>query len=193
MDKNSSCKCLKNIIDKFKRLRNIAIFSVVIIIGLISITLYKESVLTELYRDLNTVCGVALAVIAFIAYIEISKELKESNQEIDIFIEKIDKNGIKKKFKLPITIKRKYFTRAELLGILGGFHSKPHYSIRYTTKKEFFENIKNVQDVKENKITIFVDSSKPTIDKSDDEPITNKEGNDKFDWEPNDSSMTELL
>lgn len=193
MDKNSSCKCLKNIIDKFKRLRNIAIFSVVIIMGLISITLYKESVLTELYRDLNTVCGVALAVIAFIAYIEISKELKESNQEIDIFIEKIDKNGIKKKFKLPITIKRKYFTRAELLGILGGFHSKPHYSIRYTTKKEFFENIKNVQDVKENKITIFVDSSKPTIDKSDDEPITNKEGNDKFDWEPNDSSMTELL
>ncbi|QDS04419.1 hypothetical protein [Campylobacter fetus] len=193
MDKNSSCKCLKNIIDKFKRLRNIAIFSVVIIIGLISITLYKESVLTELYRDLNTVCGVALAVIAFIAYIEISKKLKESNQEIDIFIEKIDKNGIKKKFKLPITIKRKYFTRAELLGILGGFHSKPHYSIRYTTKKEFFENIKNVQDVKENKITIFVDSSKPTIDKSDDEPITNKEGNDKFDWEPNDSSMTELL
>ncbi|WP_419257626.1 hypothetical protein [Campylobacter fetus] len=193
MDKNSSCKCLKNIIDKFKRLRNIAIFSVVIIIGLISITLYKESVLTELYRDLNTVCGVALAVIAFIAYIEISKELKESNQEIDIFIEKIDKNGIKKKFKLPITIKRKYFTRAELLGILGGFHSKPHYSIRYTTKKEFFENIKNVKDVKENKITIFVDSSKPTIDKSDDEPITNKEGNDKFDWEPNDSSMTELL
>ncbi|HDX6296082.1 TPA: hypothetical protein RPW04_002012, partial [Campylobacter fetus subsp. venerealis] len=190
MDKNSSCKCLKNIIDKFKRLRNIAIFLVVIIIGLISITLYKESVLTELYRDLNTVCGVALAVIAFIAYIEISKELKESNQEIDIFIEKIDKNGIKKKFKLPITIKRKYFTRAELLGILGGFHSKPHYSIRYTTKKEFFENIKNVQDVKENKITIFVDSSKPTIDKSDDEPITNKEGNDKFDWEPNDSSMT---
>ncbi|EDO9795356.1 hypothetical protein GO117_07725 [Campylobacter fetus] len=193
MDKNSSCKCLKNIIDKFKRLRNIAIFLVVIIIGLISITLYKESVLTELYRDLNTVCGVALAVIAFIAYIEISKELKESNQEIDIFIEKIDKNGIKKKFKLPITIKRKYFTRAELLGILDGFHSKPHYSIRYTTKKEFFENIKNVQDVKENKITIFVDSSKPTIDKSDDEPITNKEGNDKFDWEPNDSSMTELL
>ncbi|WKW22729.1 hypothetical protein [Campylobacter fetus] len=60
MDKNSSCKCLKNIIDKFKRLRNIAIFLVVIIIGLISITLYKESVLTELYRDLNTVCGVAL-------------------------------------------------------------------------------------------------------------------------------------
>ncbi|WKW17273.1 hypothetical protein IXZ25_08875 [Campylobacter fetus subsp. fetus] len=193
MDKNSSCKCLKNIIDKFKRLRNIAIFSVVIIIGLISITLYKESVLTELYRDLNTVCGVALAVIAFIAYIEISKELKESNQEIDIFIEKIDKNGIKKKFKLPITIKRKYFTRAELLGILGGFHSKPHYSYDIQQKKNFFENIKNVQDVKENKITIFVDSSKPTIDKSDDEPITNKEGNDKFDWEPNDSSMTELL
>ncbi|HDX6332500.1 TPA: hypothetical protein RPV57_001689 [Campylobacter fetus] len=139
MDKNSSCKCLKNIIDKFKRLRNIAIFSVVIIIGLISITLYKESVLTELYRDLNTVCGVALAVIAFIAYIEISKELKESNQEIDIFIEKIDKNGIKKKFKLPITIKRKYFTRAELLGILGGFHSKPHYSYDIQQKKNFLK------------------------------------------------------
>ncbi|OCR87978.1 hypothetical protein CFT12S00416_07410 [Campylobacter fetus subsp. testudinum] len=39
--------------------------------------------------------------------------------------------------------------------------------------------IKNVQDAKENKITIFVNSSKTTVDKNDDEPITNKEGRDK--------------
>ncbi|OCR85029.1 hypothetical protein [Campylobacter fetus] len=193
MDKNSSCKCLKNMIDKFKYNKNTFIFIFIIAIGFISIWLDKESTLSELYKNLNTVCGVALAMIAFIAYFEISKELKENNQEIDIFIEKIDKNGIKKKFKLPITIKRKYFTRAELLGILGAFHSEPHYSIFYTTKREFFENIKNVQDAKENKITIFVDSSKTTIDKNDDEPITNKEGRDKFDWEPNDSSIIEFL
>lgn len=50
MDKNSSCKCLKNMIDKFKYNKNTFIFIFIIAIGFISIWLDKESTLSELYK-----------------------------------------------------------------------------------------------------------------------------------------------
>ena len=65
---------------------------------------------------------------------------------------------------LPLTILRRYFTRAEILGVLGVFDKDSQFRIHHIATQKFFDDIQAVQLGKKDEIII---------------PIKN---NDKFDF-----------
>ena len=65
---------------------------------------------------------------------------------------------------LPLTILRRHFTRAEILGVLGVFDKDSQFTIHHTATEKFFNDIQAVQLGKQDEIII---------------PIRN---NDKFDY-----------
>ncbi len=74
----------------------------------------------------------------------------------------IERNGEQKI--IPFEIIRKNFSRAELFGILGAFDKDSKFNIKYTSSKDFFQQISDIQESKKDKIIIYVSNS------------------DKFDW-----------
>lgn len=84
---------------------------------------------------------------------------KKQKQQIDIFI----KRGNQEE-KIPSYIIRANFTRSEIFGVLGGLDSDRDFNIKYTKKPEFIKRILDIQQGKENSLTILL------------------EDDDKFDW-----------
>lgn len=74
----------------------------------------------------------------------------------------IEKNGERET--LPLDIVRKNFTRSEVFGVLGAFDRDSKFSIKYTSTKEFFEQISDIHELKKDYLVIPLDE------------------NDKFDW-----------
>lgn len=79
---------------------------------------------------------------------------KVENALIKIFILKNDKRK-----ELPIDITRKQITRSEIMGILGAFDKDSKFDIKYTSKKEFLEQITRIQQNKSDEIIIRIDKN----------------------------------
>lgn len=58
---------------------------------------------------------------------------------------------------LPLTVKRRYCTRAEVQGILGAIYGEGRYIIPFLAKKEFSRRLELVQESKDNCLHIDVD------------------------------------
>jgi hypothetical protein len=74
----------------------------------------------------------------------------------------IEKNGIQDT--LPLDIIRKNFTRAEIFGILGAFDKDSNFKIKYTSSREFLNQISDIQESKSDQLIVKI------------------EDKDKFDW-----------
>lgn len=84
---------------------------------------------------------------------------KKQTKPIQIII---DKNGQREV--LPFELIRKNFNRSEIFGILGAFDKDSKFCISYTSSKDFFQQISDIQESKKNEIIIYLKDS------------------DKFDW-----------
>ncbi len=87
---------------------------------------------------------------------------RKEKDEIKIYIIKENK-----KFLMPISTIRKHVTRAEIGGILRALYMGGIYQIKYTTNKEYTQNIFDIQTGKANELVIKL------------------EKNDKFEWYKN--------
>ena len=76
---------------------------------------------------------------------------KKENQLIKILI---IKDGVEKQ--LPIGILRKQISRSEVLGMLGVFDKQSYFEIAYTSKKEFFDQITEIQNNKKDVLRIYL-------------------------------------
>ena len=76
---------------------------------------------------------------------------KKENQLIKILI---IKDGVEKQ--LPIGIPRKQISRSEVLGMLGVFDKQSYFEIAYTSKKEFFDQITEIQNNKKDVLRIYL-------------------------------------
>ena len=76
---------------------------------------------------------------------------KKENQLIKILI---IKDGVEKQ--LPIGIPRKQISLSEVLGMLGVFDKQSYFEIAYTSKKEFFDQITEIQNNKKDVLRIYL-------------------------------------
>ena len=76
---------------------------------------------------------------------------KKENQLIKILI---IKDGVEKQ--LPIGIPRKQISSSEVLGMLGVFDKQSYFEIAYTSKKEFFDQITEIQNNKKDVLRIYL-------------------------------------
>ncbi len=58
---------------------------------------------------------------------------------------------------LPLTVKRRHCTRAEVQGILGAIHGEGRYTIPFLAKKEFSRRLEMVQESKDHCLRIDID------------------------------------
>ena len=86
---------------------------------------------------------------------------RKQMQPIKIIIER---NGIRNT--LPLEIIRKNFTRSEVFGALGAFDKDSNFKIAYTAKKEFFQQVSDIQESKSDVLIMKIEEK------------------DKFDWYP---------
>lgn len=84
---------------------------------------------------------------------------KKQMQTIKIIIERDGKQKL-----LPLEIIRKNFTRSEVFGVLGAFDKDSSFKITYTAKKEFFQQISDIQESKKDLLIVKIQED------------------DKFDW-----------
>ena len=75
----------------------------------------------------------------------------KENQLIKILI---IKDGVEKQ--LPIGIPRKQISLSEVLGMLGVFDKQSYFEIAYTSKKEFFDQITEIQNNKKDVLRIYL-------------------------------------
>ncbi|MBO7381403.1 MAG: hypothetical protein J6U05_07035 [Neisseriaceae bacterium] len=108
----------------------------------------------EIIDTLNkiTICfAFIIMILTIIGWGSSFYQYRKMKQEISIVI---IKNGIPKT--LPITLLRKNFTRAELMGVLGIYDKNHKFDIYHTTQKEFFDDIHAIQLGKKDKIFIRI-------------------------------------
>jgi len=98
--------------------------------------------------SLDTATAIALSVLAFLTYLDYAK----SEDEIQIVLEVDGKEYRVDKLKLL----RKFFTRGEILGVLGMIQndSTERFDFKYLSNFEFLEQINEVQKGKKDKMII---------------------------------------
>jgi hypothetical protein len=138
----------------------VAITFIVLLIGIIA-TFYKKGVsLWDLLSALDTATAIALAVLAFFAYLEYAR----GEDEIKIYL---NVEGEKKDTQLRLL--RKQVSRSEVLGILGMIQNKNSgrfENSKFRNKKILLEFLNNIMEVqKGNKDEIEVPISKEDFDK----------------------------
>lgn len=86
---------------------------------------------------------------AFVSMCYIWLQYYKMQQKIKIILLINDKQQ-----ELPLTILRRHFTRAEILGVLGVFDKNSDFRILHTATQEFFDDIQAVQLGKKDEIII---------------------------------------
>lgn len=101
-------------------------------------------------------------VFSFLAMFFAFKNWWNNKKQLKLIQIIIDRNG--EKVKLPFEIMRKNLTRSEVFGILGAFDKDSKFDIKYTSSRDFFRQVSDVQEAKKDEIIIYLKDT------------------DKFDW-----------
>jgi len=135
------------LIDKFKS--PLGIYLSIITVGLIA-HYAKIEWLEEFYDALDVAAAVALALLALWGYIEYSR----GEDSISIYF---DVEGEVQNTYLSLL--RKNFTRAELLGLLGMLQKDPtkRFVITSTKKPDFQKRIQDIQTGKDKEFMIYME------------------------------------